>query len=118
MSDESKKAREAMKEKAKRMASADPHEKVDSSTWTPPESEHADKQTGMRVLSKRAFKKGGKVLGHAEGHKAEHRADRAPRKSGGKALTADSFINRDVKEANSERDGYVGPGALFRSTPP
>ena len=105
MSEESKKARNAMKEKAKRLAHGDPHQKVDSSTWTPGEPINADIKTGMRPISKRAFKKGGKVIGKAEGHKSEHRSDRKPRASGGKALTADSLINRDLKEANKEREG-------------
>jgi len=112
MSEESKKARNAMKEKAKRLASADPHQKVDSSTWTPPDAEHAGVKTGMRPISKRAFKKGGKVLGHAEGHKSEHRADRKPRKEGGKAMSVDGFLNRDQKMANEERDGIKHIGGL------
>lgn len=112
MSEESKKAREAMKSKAKRLASADPHQKVDSSTWTPGEPINADIKTGMRPISKRAFKKGGKVLGHAEGHKSEHRADRKPRKEGGKAMSVDGFLNRDQKMANEERDGIKHIGGL------
>ena len=39
----------------------------------------------MRPLSKRAYKKGGKVVGKADGMKSEARADRMPRKSGGRA---------------------------------
>ena len=96
MSEESKKARNAMKEKAKRLAHGDPHQKVDSSTWTPGEPINADIKTGMRPISKRAFKKGGKVLGHADGKKAEFRADRKPRASGGK-------LDRYVKAATKDQ---------------
>ena len=123
MSQTAKTSREAMKAKAKRLASADPHTKVDSSTWTPPEAEEGSVQTGMRPLSKRAFKKGGKVIGKADGKKAEFRADRKPRASGGKIgkespdrskryLTPDNLINRDVRMANDEREGVKHIGGL------
>ena len=70
-----KSSRERMKEKARSLATADPHQRVDASSWTPPEPLNADKQTGMRVLSKRAYKRGGKVHG-------EHEAQRADRGGG------------------------------------
>jgi len=101
MSDMAKQARAAMKAKASKMTTADPHQKVDSSTWTPPEPLNTEVKTGMRPISRRAFKKGGKVMGE----KAACNLGRKPRKSGGKALTADSLINRNVKEANAERPG-------------
>ena len=115
-----KTARDAMKAKAKRLATADPHQKVDSSTWTPPEAEEGSVQTGMRPLTKRAFKKGGKVIGKADGKKAEFRADRKPRKAGGRAendrshryLTPDNLINRDEKMANEVREGVKHIGGL------
>jgi len=94
--------------KAKRLTQSDPREKVDSSSWTPPAPENADIKTGARPISKRLFKKGGKVIG-AEAMK---RADRKPRKSGGRALTADSLINRNVREANEEREGIKHVGAF------
>jgi len=120
MSQTAKTSRDAMKAKAKRLASADPHTKVDSSDWTPPPAENASAQTGMRPLSKRAYKKGGKVIGKAEGMKAAHRADRAPRKSGGRSepdrahryLTPDNLINRDVRMANEAREGTKHIGGL------
>ena len=120
MSQTAKTSRDAMKAKAKRLASADPHTKVDSSDWTPPSAENASVQTGMRPLSKRAYKKGGKVIGKAEGMKAAHRADRAPRKSGGRSepdrahryLTPDNLINRDVRMANEAREGTKHIGGL------
>ena len=110
MSEMAKAARAAMKKKAEGMTKADPHQKVDSSTWTPPEALNADVQTGMRPISRRAFKKGGKVVGEM----SPARADRAPRKSGGKAITATSLINRNVKEANEEREGIKHVGGLKR----
>ena len=103
-----KTARSAMKAKAKRLSSTDPQKKVDSSTWSPSEPLNTDVQTGMRPLSKRSYKKGGKVVGKADGMKAANRADRMPRKSGGRAeryLTPDNLINRDQKMANEVREG-------------
>tara|TARA_R110000822_G_scaffold143954_9_gene282520 strand:+ start:2972 stop:4429 length:1458 start_codon:yes stop_codon:yes gene_type:complete len=108
MSDVAKKARAAMKAKAQRLGADRPLEKVDSSTFTPPELLNADVKTGMRPISRRAFKKGGKVMGEC----APARADRAPRKSGGKAITADSLINRNQKEANESREGIKHVGGM------
>lgn len=102
-----KKAREAMKGKAKRLA-GEKDSKVDSSNWSPAEPLDADVKTGMRPISKRAYKKGGKV----EGEKMDCHAGRKPRKSGGRAITADSLINRNQKEANEERPGKKHVGAL------
>lgn len=91
--------REARKAKASRMGSADPHTKVDSSDWTPPEPLNADIKTGARPLSRRAFKSGGKVAGQ----KAKANMGRKPRCGGGKA--GEGWVNRNVKEANEEREG-------------
>lgn len=102
-----KKAREAMRGKAKRL-SGEKDQKTDSSNWTPAEPLNADVKTGMRPISKRAYKTGGKV----EGECAPARADRKPRKSGGRAITADSLINRNQKEANEEREGKKHIGGL------
>ena len=110
MSDMAKQARAAMKAKAKSLTADRPLEKVDSSSWTPPELLNADVQTGMRPVSRRAFKSGGKVQGSC----AAPNMGRKPRKSGGKALTADSLINRNVKDANEERDGIKHIGGLKR----
>src|ERR1700674_3726563 len=100
------KAREAAKRKVDRLTT-DPHQKVDASSWTPPEPENADVQTGPRPISKRQSKRGGKVQGEHE----HRRADRKPRKSGGRALV-DDFVNRDVKEANEERSGTKHVGGM------
>ena len=102
-----KKAREAMRGKAKRLA-GEKDQKVDSSNWTPAEPLNADVKTGMRPISPRAYKKGGKVMGEA----AECHAGRKPRKSGGRAITADSLINRDQKEANESREGKKHIGGM------
>ena len=104
MSEMAKTARKAMKAKASRMMSADPHQKVDSSTWTPPEALNTDKKTGMQPLTKRAYKRGGKVL-KAEGHESHKHAGRKPRKSGGKAMPwVDVLMNRNEKKANTYRE--------------
>ena len=75
--------------------------KVDSSTWTPDEKLDADVKTGMRPISRRAFKTGGKVDGEA----AKTNLSRAPRGSVGLA-------NTDQKAANDEREGKKHVGAF------
>lgn len=107
MSEMAKAARAAMKKKAEGLTKTDPHQKVDSSDWTPPEPINAEAKTGMRPVSRRAFKAGGKV----EGKKAEARADRKPRASGGKSF-ANAMINRNAKAANEERDGVKHVGGM------
>lgn len=82
-------------------------EKVDSSDWKAPEPLNADVKTGMRPLSRRAYKRGGKVEVKAEGKAAAKRADR---KSGGKVdrnrpMSTDDFLNRNQKMANEVREG-------------
>lgn len=96
MSEHADKYRKAMKDKAHRMASGDPHQRVDASSWTPSEPENADIQTGEKPISKRQFKKGGKV----EGHEAKKNLGRTPRKSGGKAKHSDE--KQDVKLIKKE----------------
>lgn len=107
MSELSVKAREAAKRKVERLTT-DPHQKTDASSWTPPEPEDADVQTGPRPISKRQFKKGGLVV---KGEHEKRRADRKPRKSGGRALV-DDYVNRDVKEANEDRAGTKHVGGM------
>lgn len=76
MSELAKSSREALKAKARRLAS-EGSGKVDSSTWTPSEPMRADVKTGLRPVSKQhEFKAGGAA--------AKPRADRVARKSGGK----------------------------------
>lgn len=105
MSDMAKAARAAMRGKARRFASADPHKKVDASSWTPPADMKTEAKTGLRPISRRQFRRGGKVGMHAEGDKAKVRADRKQRRSGGSATEyANAKINRNVRAANSEID--------------
>jgi hypothetical protein len=102
MSEMSKAARAAMKAKANRMGGkGEPRAKVDASSWSPPEMMNTDMKTGMRPLSRRAFRKGGKVI---EGSPAAMRADRKQRKAGGRSLVTD-LINRNEKKANLAREG-------------
>jgi hypothetical protein len=108
-----KTAREAMKAKAKRLGSDRPLEKVDSSTFVPPELLDADVKTGLRPISRRQFKKGGKVMGDCNAA----RADRKPRKSGGKTEAteyANAKVNRNVKAANEEREGKKHIGGFAK----
>ena len=104
-----KKGRDAMKSKARKLA-GEKNQKVDSSDWSPAEPLNADAKTGMRPVSRRAFKSGGKVSGEA----CEVRADRKPRKAGGKAEQppVDRYINRDEKKANEYRDGVKHVGGM------
>ena len=102
MSDTAKSARAAMKAKAQRLGGSDrPLEKVDSSSWSPPELLNSTTKTGARPLTRRAYKSGGKV----KGVEAKARADRPARKTGDASLSANSLINRNVKAANAEREG-------------
>jgi len=98
---DAKSLREAMKAKAKRLAGAS-SEKVDSSTFTPAEPLNTEAKTGMRPISRRAFKTGGKV----EGADNEQRADRSPRGFKEKV----GLANTNQKDANEEREGkkHVG----------
>lgn len=104
MSEMARAARAAMKAKASRLSSGEPKAKVDASTWTPPEMMNTGMKTGMRPLTRRAFKKGGKVIEKCEGGKAMKRADRKARKDGGRSLVTD-LINRNDKKANKAREG-------------
>lgn len=106
MSELSKKARAAMKSKAQRLGANSAAGKVDASTFTPAEDLDAGVKTGMRPLTKRAFKKGGKV----EGSKAPARADRKARKSGGRI--GNEIVNRNAKSANEEREGKKHIGGM------
>ena len=115
MSEMAKKAREAMKSKARKLA-GEATGKVDASSFTPSEPLNADVKTGMRPVSKRAYKKGGKVHGAA----AKKRADRVQRKAGGKVESeaaeakeyADAKTNRNLKDANAKREGKKHVGGL------
>lgn len=97
----SKLLREKSKDKAKRMANGsgpgdDPTKSIDASGWKEPTDMNNSAQTGMRPVSRRQFKKGGMVV---HGEKGACRADRKPRKAGGRVA---EHINRDVRAANHE----------------
>jgi len=108
MSEMAKKAREANKEKAQRLAKPNKGS-VDASGWTEP-TMNTEAKTGLRPISPRAFKRGGKV----DGDEAKTNAGKMPRKSGGEVKKwVNAKINRNVKEANSEL-GDPRVGALKR----
>lgn len=77
--------------------------KVDSSTWTPSEPLDAEVKTGMRPISRRAFKTGGKV----EGEEAKANLSRTPRGNIGLA-------NTNQRIANEEREGKKHVGGFKR----
>lgn len=106
-----KQAKKAMNDKISRYT-APLKGSVDASGWEVYDPLNADVKTGMRPVSRRAYKKGGKVEAKPEGKMCGGRADRKKRQSGGKAITANSLVNRNVKEANQERDGIKHVGAL------
>lgn len=99
MSEAAKSARAAMKKKIERITTGDPRAKVDASSWTPSEMMNTEAKTGLRPISRRQFKKGGKVVA-CVGEKSAKRADRKARKDGGKV--ANEYVNRNVKDANAE----------------
>ncbi|CAB4155897.1 hypothetical protein UFOVP1301_46 [uncultured Caudovirales phage] len=103
MSEASKAARSAMKKKIANMVAGDPRQKVDASSWTPPEMMNTSAKTGLRPISRRAFKKGGKVVA-CMGEDAKQNAGKKPRKAGGGEASkyANAKVNRNVKEANAE----------------
>lgn len=110
---DAKAIRAARRARAERMGGAgDPHAKVDASSWTPPPMANMGAKTGMRPISPRQFKDGGKVHGKA----ADHHGGRKPRKTGGRAI-ADAYVNRDVKEANAEH-GKPHVGGFARGGTP
>jgi hypothetical protein len=100
---DAKSLREAMKAKAKRLAGAS-SEKVDSSDFTPAEPLNTEVKTGMRPISRRAFKSGGKV----EGEDNAQRADRSPRGFKEKV----GLANTNQKDANEEREGLKHVGGM------
>lgn len=113
MSSTAKAARAALKSKAQRLVGPDPRgTPIDASGYTPPDAEDATVQTGMRPLSPRQFKKGGKVIGKHHGKDAIHHAGRKPRKSGGRAMSVDDLLNRDQKMANEKRVGTKHIGGM------
>ena len=109
MSETSREARRAMRAKAHRLATTMPG-KVDCSDYGPEQDLHTTDKTGMRPVSRRAYRKGGKVVA-VEGEKPAQNAGRKSRAAGGKTLI-DDYQNRDAKEANEKREGVKHVGAL------
>ena len=110
MSEMAKSLRAKMREKAKAMSSQK-DQKVDSSDWTPAEMLNSEAKTGLRPVSRQAFRSGGKVQGEA----CAPRADRKPRKSGGDVKAwINAKINRNVKDANEEREGIKHDGGMTK----
>ena len=50
--------------------------RVDASGWKEPLGEHGDVQTGMRPISRRQFRRGGKVEGESKHHMGRKPRDR------------------------------------------
>ncbi|HYS46566.1 MAG TPA: hypothetical protein VEM35_09015 [Rhizomicrobium sp.] len=102
---DAKRFREAMKAKANRLGNAASAGKVDCSSFGPVEQEPLDSEakTGMRPISRRAFKTGGAV----EGDEAPGHSGRAKRKGG-----FNDYLNRDLKSANQEREGKKHVGGM------
>ena len=108
-----KKAREKMKAKARSLAAPgtlESGQKTTSADWTPAEALNADAKTGMRPISQRAYKGGGKVSGAT----AKPRADRKARKSGGRVETeiGVGMANKNMKDANKDRPGVKHVGGF------
>ena len=112
MSEMAKAARAAMKQKAKRLTT-DPHKKVDASSWEPEEPMNTGAKTGLRPVSPRAYKRGGKVGMNAGGSASAPNAGRKARKDGGKISDLiNAKVNRNVKEANASEFGRPHIGGL------
>ena len=106
MSELAKKSREAMKSKARRLA-GEVDRKTDSSDWTPASPLNSHVKTGMRPVSKQhEFKAGGAV--------AKSRADRKPRKAGGRVEKeiGVGMANKNMKAANESREGKKHIGGM------
>ena len=109
MSEMSRNARRAMRAKIHRITSAKSG-KVDASDYGPEQVLNSEAKTGMRPISRRAYKKGGKVVA-VDGADAKKHAGKKPR-SGSKHLTVDALVNRNYKDANEAREGKKHVGAL------
>lgn len=115
MSEMSRNARRMMRAKAHRL-SQETTGRVDASDYGPEENMHADVKTGMRPISRRAFKAGGKVEGET-GKPNAGKMPRTARATGGKALVED-WQNRNIKDANEKREGVKHVGGFARGGRP
>ena len=133
MSEASKAARKAMKAKISRITRTDPKSKVDASGYTPPDALDADVKTGLRPISRRQFRRGGKVFANegiptmpradkkarqgavgfgSEGVAKKSRAERMARATGGNVV--EKLENRDVREINRDRVGSKHIGGFAK----
>lgn len=103
MSEASKSARAAMRAKARRLTGGGNSGKVDASDYDQPTNMKADKKTGMRPVSPRTYKLGGKV----QGDRGPRRSDKAPRGN-----IANEISTRDTKKANAEKFGKPHIGGM------
>lgn len=111
MSELSRQARRAMRAKIHRLTQGN-STKVDASDYGPEETLDAGIKTGMRPVSRRAFKKGGKVVA-VTGADAKKHAGKKPR-AGSKPLSIDALVNRNIKDANEAREGIKHIGGMKR----
>ncbi len=133
MSEASKAARKAMKAKISRITRTDPKSKVDASGYSPPDALDADVKTGLRPISRRQFRRGGKVFANegiptmpradkkarqgavgfgSEGVAKKSRAERMARATGGNVV--EKLENRDVREINRDRVGSKHIGGFAK----
>ena len=110
MSALSEQARSRSRLKAERITRVGPG-KVDASGWREPMGMQANIQTGPRVISRRAFKSGGKVVGET----AKANAGRKPRASGG---ASSPWENLDTKKVNESREGPKHVGGMAKGGVP
>ena len=105
MSEAGDKSRSDAKARVSRLLT-DPQKPVDASNWREPGPELGMVQTGERPVTRARFRSGGAV----HGSKTAMRADRKPRASGG--MTANQYLNRNVRDANEERAGIKHDGGF------
>lgn len=103
MSEQSKAARKANRDKARRLTDSSGAGKVDASDYVQPTNMKADKKTGMRPVSPRTYKLGGKV----QGDRGPRRSDKTPRGN-----VADEISTRDTKQANRDKFGSPHVGGM------
>lgn len=109
MSEMAKKARADMRAKARRLTSADPHQKVDASDWTPPEALNAGRkiydQSKAKSATAKVYKHGGKI----QGDRGPRRLDKMPR--GGFKHGGATHLSEKHREKMPSKDfAFAGKG--------
>lgn len=84
MSEMGKKSRADNRAKVKRLTTADPHQKVDASSWTPPEPLNAGRKVYDKAKQRSATTKIYKAGGRVQGDRGPRRKDKSPRCDGGR----------------------------------